>query len=342
MRRFEGFEHGVNLGGWLSQCNHTKERYEKFISEDDIKKIAGWGADHIRLPVDYNLVEDADGNYIHEGFSYIDRAIEWASKNSLNLLLDLHKTFGYSFDSGEKESGFFENEKYQERFYRLWEELSRRYGKIGNSVAFELLNEVTEKSYCEKWNEISGRCVDRIRKIAPDVRIAIGGYHNNSITALKDLAMPKDENIVYNFHCYEPLVFTHQGAHWAQGMDTKFRMSLETSYSDFARLTKANLKISDMPFDSFEQKKILGAEFFERLFSDAVKIAEERNVPLYCGEYGVINLASASDTLKWYQLISGAFNKYKISRAAWSYKEMDFGLADEHLSGCISEIIRCL
>ena len=32
MKRFEGFEHGVNLGGWLSQCvSYEKEHFDTFI-----------------------------------------------------------------------------------------------------------------------------------------------------------------------------------------------------------------------------------------------------------------------------------------------------------------------
>ena len=68
MKEFKGYTHGVNLGGWLSQCNHTKERYENFIVESDIEKIKSWGLDHIRVPVDYDLVEDKEGNYKEEGF----------------------------------------------------------------------------------------------------------------------------------------------------------------------------------------------------------------------------------------------------------------------------------
>ena len=35
MKKFEGYTHGVNFGGWLSQCDHTKERYDTFITEED-------------------------------------------------------------------------------------------------------------------------------------------------------------------------------------------------------------------------------------------------------------------------------------------------------------------
>ncbi|MCR5740218.1 MAG: cellulase family glycosylhydrolase, partial [Lachnospiraceae bacterium] len=120
MREFKGFVHGIDLGGWYSQCDHTRERYDNFIVERDIEQISKWGLDHFRLPIDYEIVEDKDGNYIQEGFERIRKTIDWARKYNLNVVLDLHKTFGYSFDIGYGESGFFENEKYQERFYKLW------------------------------------------------------------------------------------------------------------------------------------------------------------------------------------------------------------------------------
>ena len=47
---------GINIGGWLSQCEPEIEHYETFISEADFKKIKDLGFDHVRIPVDYNLV----------------------------------------------------------------------------------------------------------------------------------------------------------------------------------------------------------------------------------------------------------------------------------------------
>ena len=342
MKKWEGYMHGVNLGGWLSQCDHTKDRYENFIKEEDIKAISGWGVDHVRIPVDYNLVETGDGIYADDGFKYIDSAIEWCGKYGLNMILDLHKTYGFSFDDGENEKGFFENEKYQERFYKLWEEFARRYGNIGERVAFELLNEVTDKAFCNIWNEIATLCIKRIRSIAPNVKILIGGYYNNSIEALPDLLPPYDDRIIYNFHCYEPLIFTHQGGYWVAGMDPAFRISIDAPYSELTEATKNNLEQVSVGFDSFDQNSSLGVEYFEKYFSEAVRIAEERNVPLYCGEYGVINLADAGDTLQWYKYISEAFEKYGIGRAAWSYKEMDFGFIDDHMKDVLPEVIKLL
>lgn len=342
MKRWPGYQHGVNLGGWLSQCDHTKERYDSFITSEDIRTISGWGADHVRVPVDYNLIEAEDGTYIEEGFKYIDKAFIWCRNNKLNMILDLHKTYGFSFDEAHNERGFFENEDYQERFYRLWEEFSKRYGNVGDYLAFELLNEVTDKAYSDKWNEISRKCIERIRKIAPRVKILIGGYYNNSIEALPDLLPPYDENIIYNFHCYEPLIFTHQGAYWIPTMDTNFRVPVDAPYSKLAADTKEQISQVSIGFGSFDQSASLDVSYFERYFSEAVKIAEERGVALYCGEYGVIDNATQEDTVRWYEIISEAFEKYGIGRAAWSYKEMDFGLADPRLDDVRSKLIKLL
>ena len=342
MKRFEGFEHGINLGGWLSQCDYSKERYDKFITEEDIRTIASWGLDHIRLPIDYNLVETEDGSYIEEGFAYIDKAVEWCDKAGLNLIIDLHKTYGYSFDHLVNEAGFFENRDYQERFFRLWETLAKRYGNRPSSIAFELLNEVTKKEYCETWNSIASECVKRIRVTAPEVKILLGGYYNNCIEAIADLDMPYDENIVYNFHFYEPLIFTHQGAFWVKGMDTSFRIAIDAPYSELDRCSKEQFEQASLSFDGFDPDANLSMEYFEKSFSEAVKICEERGTALYCGEYGVIEQADPKEILKWYQMISAAFDKYGIGRASWTYKEMDFGLTDGCLASVKDEIVRLL
>lgn len=335
MKRWEGYQHGVNLGGWLSQCDHTKERYEGFITEEDIRKIGSWGLDHVRVPVDY----EATGE---EGLAYIDRAVDWCGRNGLNMILDLHKTYGFSFDDGEGEKGLFESEELQERFYDIWERLAKRYGSVGDRLAFELLNEVTDREYSDKWNEVSKQCMERIRSIVPTVRILIGGYYNNSIEALPDLLPPYDENVIYNFHCYEPLIFTHQGAFWAPGMDPSFRISVDEPYGVMEECSARYLTQVTVGFGDFDKEDKLSPEYFGRLFSEAVRCAEERGTSLYCGEYGVINLATAEDTLKWYRCIGETFEKYGIGRAAWSYKEMDFGLADDHMRPVFSEIVRYL
>lgn len=317
MKKTNGFYKGVNFGGWLSQCNYEKEHLRTFITENDFKIAASWGIDHVRVPFDYNILENSDGTFSEEGFGYLDMAIEASKKNGLNIILDLHKTAGFSFDYyGENESGFFDSEAYQERFYKLWEEVAKRYGSMTQNVAFELLNEVTDASFIDAWNRIAKECIRRIRKIAPSILILVGSYHNNSADTVQYLDAPYDENVIYNMHCYEPLKFTHQGAYWTDAIVPEERMAFEDS--------------------------VTSEEYFEELFSTAIAKAEKHGSGLYCGEYGCIDVISPEDTVKWYRTINAVFSKHGIGRAAWNYKAMDFGLSDARLDGVRSELISLL
>lgn len=317
MKKAEGFKRGVNLGGWLSQCSYKKEHLDTFIGEKDFSVISSWGLDHVRIPFDYNIIEDTQGSFIEDGFRYLDLALEYSEKYGLNTVLDLHKTAGFSFDTySENESGFFENTEYQERFYRLWEEIARRYGSLSSRVAFELLNEVTDACFIDSWNRIAHECIRRIRAIAPDILILVGSYHNNSADTVQFLDPPYDENVIYNMHCYEPLKFTHQGAYWTDKIDPDVRISFEESN--------------------------ITPEYFEELFSTAIAKAEKHGSSLYCGEYGVIDRAQPEDTLKWFRTINSVFEKHGIGRAAWSYKAMDFGITDKRLDGVREKLIEFL
>ena len=340
MRIFQGYQKGINLGGWYSQCDHSENRYDTFITESDFAVIRSWGADHVRVPVDYELLEDCSGSPVESGYERLEKTIVWCRKHGLNMILDLHKTAGFSFDPNEKEGGFFTNETYQKRFFRLWERIASRFGKDSDMLAFELLNEVTEKDYRDTWNRIASECIRRIRRIAPHVHILVGGYWHNAAAAVKDIDVPIDENIVYNFHCYEPLIFTHQGAYWIDTMNRTFRIPVTATFGELADAAEKNLGGSLSGVENFPPETKLSEQYFERFMSEAVSAAEQKNVPLYCGEYGVIDLASPEDALAWYRMISEAFQKYGIGRAAWSYREMDFGLSDKRMDGVRKELLR--
>ena len=317
MKSLNGFNKGVNLGGWLSQCSYEKEHLDTFVQENDFRIIASWGADHVRVPFDYNIIENSDGTFNSEGFRYLDSSVEYSRKYGLNLILDLHKTAGFSFDYyAENESGFFDSEEYQERFYRLWEEMARRYGHRAPNVAFELLNEVTDAEFIDSWNRIAKECIRRIRLIAPDILILVGSYNNNSADTVQFLDEPFDFNVIYNMHCYEPLKFTHQGAYWTTAIDPKERI----------------------PFE----KSVTSQEYFEELFSTAIAKAEKFGSGLYCGEYGCIDVVSPEDTVKWFRTINSVFKKHGIGRAAWNYKAMDFGLSDHRLDAVRGELLQLL
>jgi len=333
------FNRGINLGGFLSQCVHTEEHYKTFITTADIEAIAKMGFDHIRVPVDYNFFETDEGQFVEDHFEMLDKIFICARDCKLNVILDLHKAFGYDFNNaGDAEkNNLFTSEPLQERFLRLWDKIASTYGKY-DFVAFELLNEVVEEDNATLWNELIKRAVATIRKQAKDSLIIYGGIQWNSAKTVKLLEKPEDPNIMFTFHFYEPLLFTHQKAYWVPAMDKNETIYYPESMEYYSEKSK-KLGFQGEVVTVAKSEK-MGVPFFEELIIDAIEAATKAGVGLYCGEFGVIDQAPVEDTLRWFTDIDTAFRKHNIGCSVWSYKLMDFGLTDEHYAPIYKDLMK--
>ena len=323
-----GYQTGVNLGGWISQCSTaTKDHFESFIREEDIRRIASWGMDHVRLPIDYMIIEEDENPlyYREEGFAYIGQCIKWCEEYNLNIILDLHCTAGYAFHH-LGENILFENDDMQNRFISIWKEFANRYKDFGRNVTFELLNEIVEPD-SKRWNNLSRRAIQAIREIDENRAIIIGGNQYNSVTTLKELNRISDENLIYTFHFYEPHIFTHQKASWELIMkEINLNLPYPSGAEDYRRylLKPENLQIQI----TFEER--INKETLRKYLQPALDFIKERNVPLYCGEYGVIENADIESTIRWHEDISSLLIEYGIGRAVWTYKAMEFSMISDN------------
>ncbi len=332
MRKFEGFQTGVNLGGWISQFDrYDKAHFESFIQKKDIKDIAELGFDHVRVPVDYNVLEDEDGNTIDEGFDYLENCRSWCSEYGLNMVIDLHECYGYSFDPLKVDMDrkkFFYDDALQERFLALWKKIAERFAPYTDSVAFEPLNEVVLMEVADAWNKLLERYIKMMRDIVPDAYLIIGGVRYNNVMSVPLLDVPIDDRIVYNFHCYEPMIFSHQGAYWVEGMPEDFRIGYPKSLEEYRKA--GDSLTADLAGAVYKEGiSEPGPAFFEDIFAPAIEKAEKDNVPLYCGEYGAIDLADPESTICWLNDIISAFRKHGIGSALWNYREKDFGFVND-------------
>lgn len=337
MKVWKGYQRGVNFGGWISQCPYNKEHYESFIHEEDVKNVAEWGLDHIRLPIDYEVIDGIEGDGTCEGIIYVDHMVEWCEKYGLNLILDMHRVPGYAFYDGEKNC-LFGNPEMEERFIRIWEAIATRYQRRVDTVAFELLNEIVEETP-ERWNSLARRTVQAIRKITPLSKIVIGGIQWNSAKTVKYLDAPYDENIVYNFHFYEPFLFTHQAASWIEEMP-KEKRTYPGSLEEYQNMSKKLGMWGSGLFD--EGITALDTKYLEHMMMEAVRPANERNAYLYCGEYGVINHAPGESIVKWFGQIHEVFEHLNIGRAAWTYRSKSFGISDQYDEETRKQVIQFL
>ena len=333
------YQAGANLGGWISQYGeYDRDHFERFIVEEDIENIASWGMDHVRLPVDYPVLVDDDGNYSEVGFSYIDDCLDWCDTHDLDLVLDLHEAPGYSFSTLE-ENRLFDEEELQDRFVDLWATMAERYSSEGDNLAFELLNEVVEPT-SDRWNALAHRTIDAIRDVDSDRYVVYGGNNYNSVDELEAIElMEDDDRIVYTFHFYEPFLFTHQFASWSavtSAYDQEVQYPGE--YPNLAAFLEEHPEYAD-GYEAFVGTT-LDANSISRELQPALDFVEETGKSLYCGEYGVIDDAPIESRINWYRDVVDVLNANGIGRACWSYKEMNFGLVDRNGDVVSDEIVR--
>lgn len=178
-----------------------------------------------------------------------------------------------------------------DRFLALWRRLAKRYGNK-DFMAFELLNEIVEEDVAEAWNDLIIRAVREIRRYAPTTPIIYGGIQWNSARTVRFLRKPEDENIIFTFHFYEPLLFTHQKAYWVAAMDPNKEISYPATMEYYRENSKVLGYQGNVAVNAHSGE--MGPKFMEELIADAVDAAKKQ-VYLYIA----VNLESSIEHRLW-------------------------------------------
>lgn len=205
-RAMAHFRRGVSLGNNLEAPRG--DNWGAWYTPYDLKHIAREGFDHVRIPVAWHSYTGPAPSYRINGpiFIYLDRILAMALTNQLAVIINLQH-FSAFMDAPEKETP---------RFLAIWEQIAARYSNAPPTVAFELLNEPNSNAVTWALNPIYHKAIETIRKTNPDRTVFLdpGGW--GSAADLPQLWLPDwDSNVVVSVHCYEPYLFTHQGAPWA-------------------------------------------------------------------------------------------------------------------------------
>ena len=352
MKRFIGFEHGMGIGGWLTNYKRFNvlpqdrrlcltvgdmEHFATYITEEDVKYIASLGMDHIRLGFDQIVFEEKPYVYREEIFGHIDSFIAWCKKHGLNIVLNMHKAVGNYCDIKE-EVELLDDEELQNRFIALWLAFEERYAD-DNSIAFELLNEVRNVDP-EKWNRLADKTVTLIREKNKERKIIIGSTCWNSAYTLKHLKIYDDENIIYTFHSYEPFEFTHQrgvlqAATLYYNRAMPYPCDIER-YRDYQKVVHNKLTA----FENYEKMDI---EFMRDVLKPATEFVKEHpDKILWCGEFGTIRHADIKWRENWMRDVITILKENGIPYCVWNYLSTPndgnrFSLVDDDNRKILSE-----
>ena len=313
---------GTNIAHWLSQSEKRGAVRENFFQEKDVMLIKELGFDHLRLPIDEEQMWKADGTRHEDAFILMTNCLDWCAKHQLKVIVDLHILRSHHFNEIVKP--LWTDPKEQEKFNRLWMDLSGYLKKYPVSdVAYELMNEAVADDP-EQWNNLIAKAVETIRSVDPLRMIVIGSNMWQSAKTFDVLKVPDDKYIILSFHFYEPFFLTHHHASW-------------TNLKDYTGpVNYPGELISKTEFDSLapDQQtiakdfvgKVWNVEDLEEFMKLPIQKGKELGLQVYCGEYGIIDGAPVEDKIRWYNDLITIFNKHNIASANWNYKSGSFGL----------------
>jgi endoglucanase len=290
-----------------------------FFGEDDIKFIKSWGANTVRLPLNYRHFEDDEApfTYNETGFSRLNRIFDLCEHHGLYVILDLHAVQGFQnnhwhSDNDVRHSFFWHDRHYQDRFVALWEEFARRYQGRAVIAGYNLMNEPCVnaphgdfphtffENYKPDWeriNRIYRRAVEAIRKIDPDHIIFLEGDSYSRL--FEGLDKPFADNLVYSSHNYTAAGF---GPGPYPGV--------------------ANAKNARVAFGKYWDKKVQVEEFKQH---QGTIFTEKYQVPLWVGEFGSVYNGpnyEVPDRLRAMDDQLSTFEEFGAHWTTWTYKDV--------------------
>jgi endoglucanase len=319
---------GVNLGGWFSQIDaiqgNNPEHFigeeahlESFLGPEDFRRIQGWGFDHVRLPVDYFNVFESEALTPRAGrLAQLDRAITQLNEAGLDVMFDLHKCPGHDFHAGgHGPQRFFVDAETRERAKRVWAMLAERYG--GNPrVLLEILNEPVAEDSAD-WDRVKTEMATHIRRYAPRSTLVVGTNRWSHPAEFTKLTPLEDDNVLYNFHFYSSLLFTHQHAPWLSG--EVFRVS--RPYPGDYTIPPDTVDRHPLDPGRWDKRRM------EKELEDVFDFRERHGVPVLCNEFGVfVGGADRASQLRWMDDFLALLEAHRIGFSYWNYKNLDFGL----------------
>lgn len=319
---------GVNFGGWFSQVDAIQEKdpesfvdlpthVSTFLGKEDFARVAAWGFDHVRLPVDYdNVFVEPELRPVEPILDALDAALDGLTAAGLDVIVDLHRCPGHDFLAGcSTAQELFSGPARRDEVKHVWKYLAERYGTRPR-VLLELLNEPVAED-ARLWDELKDELVVHVRRHAPKSRIVVGSNRWNRVSEFARLTPARDDNVLYSFHYYEPLLFTHQRAPWIEGDVFQAHRAYPGDYS-VPPGTQHRLPLEAGRWDKARMLRHL---------EEVLRFREQHRVAIACNEFGVYaGGADRASQLRWMRDSVSTLDEQGIGFTYWNYKNLDFGL----------------
>jgi len=320
---------GVNLSNWFNDYSNPAQFNNRF-SISTLLFIKSSGFTYVRIPVGVTILFNANdpGKLNHPNITYVDAAIDNCIKAGLGITINLHAW------QNDTEIKLASDPAFGDKMATYWKTMAAYLKKYpADKLFFEVYNEphasaagLTAQGF-GWWQPVQEKMIKAIREATANHSIIVGGEGYNSISGLTQLTPYNFENIIYNFHFYDPFLFTHQGAPWSgwqPAMDAR-SVPYPASPEGVAPLIAASSNASLNNELRWYGQQRYNIDSLDKWIKVAYDWAKSKNVKLISNEFGSYKpYAPRQSRLNYLKDVRTVFEKYKIGWAMWEADE-DFG-----------------
>lgn len=304
------FSRGVNLTGWFQAGSVRQIQFNRY-SRKDFENIKSLGCDVIRLPINLHFMTNGQPEYRIDPlfFDFLDQVVTWAEDLNLFLILDNH-TFDPAANTDPNIGSILE---------KVWLQMALHFKDRSQYILYEVLNE-PHGIADQLWNTIQLSVINKIRSVDTRHTIVVGPASWNSYNNLVNLPRYTDSNLLYTFHFYDPFLFTHQGATWVDPSMASLAGVPFPYLPDSMPVLPASLSDTWVG-DAFRNYRNDGTVLkVKQLIDIAIRFRTERNVPVFCGEFGVyIPNSHNNHRVYWYEVVRKYLEEKQIAWTSWDY-----------------------
>lgn len=231
------------------------------------------------------------------GWKWLDQNIEWARQRNISLIIDFHCPYGGFGTTGEGTWPVWKDERIQSAYISAWKEIAQKYKNEVVIAGYDLMNEPSlPKDGERQYGDLLQKTISAIRKEDPYhlliIEAAVGVEGKEDSWTRPTWVQVLDQNVMYSFHFYDPLTFTHNGA----GIPVE-----ERSYPD-SEYAKEDLK---QAFQEFKSEPFL------------------KEYPLFLGEFGCNDWTEGSGAAQWISDVYKLCKENGIHTAFFTYRSFD-------------------
>jgi endoglucanase len=321
------------------------------ITRSDLLRIRDQGFDFVRLSVDPGPLMSAGQDKRAEALAILGEAVGLVLDANLRVVIDFHpvsQVSAYSSKSLEERADQQLGDDYRRMLTQTAAMLRALVPDAPSRIALEVFNE-PQFYPCDgpggrRWQSTLERLVSAARAGAADLTLVVSGACGGNIKGLTNID-PKglsDPNLLYSFHYYENLTFTHQGGKerpWLTSVPwPPSSTSLERTLALSRERLRSKSKLSAFERTAAEQemrgqlekyyREDQGGSTVEAAFARLLRWSETHSIPakyLFMGEFGVIRGtarrpgADDADRLRWLSFVRKQAEKYGIGWSFWEY-----------------------